>query len=158
MAAVRAALGNVAGDQFALLPFVLSVMVSAWYGGLVLGLLATGLGAVVGVSFFYPPVGTWAASEWVRLAIFLAEGSVMSGLCAALRAARGRAEAHAADARHKQRQLEAKDRYKNEFLATLAHEIRNPPTQMLGNGGRVGAVGLNASAGPHIRGRGRPPR
>lgn len=131
VAAFRAAIGNVAGDEFPLLPFVLSVMVSAWHGGLAPGLLATALGAAVGGFFFVPPAWSiWIndPADVLRLAVFLVEGVTISALCEALRAARRRAEAHSLDADEKQRQLEAKDRHKNEFLATLAHEIRNPLT------------------------------
>jgi signal transduction histidine kinase len=129
MAAVRATIGEVVGHDFPLLPFILSIMVSAWYGGLVPGLLATALGAAVGVYYFIAPAGSfWIddAADVLRVAIFLGEGVVISALCGALLTARRRAEAYALDADEKKRQLEVKDRYKNEFLAALAHEVRNP--------------------------------
>jgi signal transduction histidine kinase/ActR/RegA family two-component response regulator len=129
MAAVRAAVGPVAGDDIPLMPFVLSVTVSAWCGGMKPGLVATALGALAGVYLFFPPAGElWigAPAEKLRLFTFLAEGLVISALCEALLSAHERAEMHARDATEKKRQLEAKDRHKNEFLATLAHEVRNP--------------------------------
>ena len=129
MGAFRAAIGDVAGYDFPLLPFILSVMLSAYYGGLLPGLLATALGATIGVFVFFPPAWSFAVhdpADWLRLVIFLAEGTVISTLCGALLTARRRADVFALDAQDKQRQLEAKDRSKNEFLATLAHELRNP--------------------------------
>ena len=91
--------------------------------------MATGLGALVGVYLFIPPIGSlWLATQnnWMRLAVFLAEGLVISYFCKALNSARRQAQAHALDALTKQRQLEEADRHKNEFLAALAHELRNP--------------------------------
>jgi K+-sensing histidine kinase KdpD len=56
-----------------ILPFIFSVTVSAWYGGLLPGLVATVLGATVGVYFFFPPAWSFNVhdpADWLRLTIF----------------------------------------------------------------------------------------
>src|SRR5262245_48945526 len=65
--------------------FFAAVMVSAWYGGLGPGLLATGLSAVALDYFFLPPVyelGTGLADS-VRLGVFLLIAVLISSLNAA---------------------------------------------------------------------------
>jgi signal transduction histidine kinase/CheY-like chemotaxis protein len=129
VASARAAFGSLVGGDVPLLPFVLPVMVAAWYGGLGPGLVATAAGAAVGTFLFVTPTNDFlplSGNDRVRLAIFLTEGTVISYLSGALHAARREAEGHAKEALDKQRQLEDADRHKNEFLATLAHELRNP--------------------------------
>ncbi|HEV8310889.1 MAG TPA: GAF domain-containing protein [Methylomirabilota bacterium] len=75
--------------------FLGAVMLSAWYGGLGPGLLATALGIATGFSFFVPatPLGELSWNTWVRLGVFLVEALVVSGLTGALRASQARAEA-----------------------------------------------------------------
>ena len=129
VAAFRLAIGDLAGDQIWLLPFLLSVMIAARYGGFGPGVLATVLGAIASVLLFVNErqlgfLGN--ASDKVRLGVFLIIGTLTSYLWTALLSARARAEANALEALGKQRDLELADRHKNDFLATLAHEIRNP--------------------------------
>lgn len=89
------------GFQAPFFPFVLAVLVTAWYGGLKPGLLTTALGAVLGVYLFAPP----AYSSWpdfsgvtVTTALFVVIGVTASWLYEALHTARRRTE-------EKQRQL-----------------------------------------------------
>jgi len=88
-------------------------MLSAWYGGLGPGLLATGLSVLsldlLSPSLYWP----WAGREYaIRLGVFLLAALLISSLNA------------------RQRRLEAalrrKDRQKDQLLAVLAHELRNP--------------------------------
>ena len=51
----RLLFARVLGESAIFFPFVIAVTVSAWYGGLRPGLLATVLGAVFAVFFFVPP-------------------------------------------------------------------------------------------------------
>jgi signal transduction histidine kinase len=129
VAAFRSAIDGIVGDHVTLLPFVLSVTLSARCGGLKPGLLATFLGVGVAVFFFIPSsesFGLEEASDRVRLVVFLFLGVLISFLSDALITARRAAELNAEEANAKRCQLEEADRRKNEFLAALAHEIRNP--------------------------------
>ena len=123
---LRLLLSAVLGDQGPYFPFVLAVLGSAWYGGLKPGLLATALGALLGAfPFVQPSLSSWPGNRSVLVvtAFFVVIGVTASLVCEALHSARRSIE-------HKQRQLEQADRRKDEFLATLAHELRNPLAPM----------------------------
>src|SRR5262245_53746545 len=113
--------------------FYAAVMVAAWYGGLGPGLLATGLSAVALDYFFLPPVYSLGVgiADGVRLATFL----LVAGLISSLNESRRRLE----------RSLREADRHKDEFVAMLAHELRNflspmsNVVQVLRAGGSAGA-------------------
>jgi signal transduction histidine kinase len=123
---LRLLLSAVLGDQGPYFPFVLAVLGSAWYGGLKPGLLATALGALLGASpFFQVGLSSWPGNRSVVVvtAFFVVIGVTASLVCEALHSARRSIE-------YKQRQLEQADRRKDEFLATLAHELRNPLAPM----------------------------
>src|SRR5438067_8618085 len=64
--------------------FVAAVMVSAWYGGLGPGLLATALTVVVIDHFFLPPPSTRiiALDTFLRLAVFVLVACLISSLTA----------------------------------------------------------------------------
>ena len=84
-------------------PFLLvfaAVMVSAWYGGLGPGLLATALAALITDYFFLYPVNAFSilSLEDLPLVVFILEGVLVSSVVAALRHARERAEASAQEA------------------------------------------------------------
>jgi PAS domain S-box-containing protein len=73
-------------------PFLLfygAVMVSAWYGGMRPGLLATFLSALISSYLFISPIYSLALdlTESVRLSLFLLQGILISALCEALRTA-----------------------------------------------------------------------
>jgi signal transduction histidine kinase len=113
--------------------FFAAVVVSAWYGGSWASLLATALSALALDLFFLPPilaVGT-DLSDGVRLGAFILAGALL-GL---LQGARERFE----------RSLRERERRRSEFLAVMAHELRNflsPLTSAVGvmrGGGREGA-------------------
>jgi PAS domain S-box-containing protein len=78
-------------------PFLLlagAVMVSAWFGGLGPGLLATALGAICADYFFLAPVGSFTGLVGVGflpLFLFALQGLLISSLAQALRSARQRA-------------------------------------------------------------------
>jgi PAS domain S-box-containing protein len=78
-------------------PFLMffgAVMVSAWYGGLKPGLLATVLSALISSYFFLDPLYSFAIdlSNFIRLSLFVLEGILISVLCEALRHANQRIE------------------------------------------------------------------
>ena len=78
-------------------PFLLifgAIMLSAWYGGLGPGLLATFTAGLATDYFFLPPTDTFSgfSLETVPLLVFFLEGTLVCLLVEALRAARSRAE------------------------------------------------------------------
>lgn len=82
-------------DNAPLLVFIMPVMLSAWYGGLRAGLLATGLCALLGTYFFVPNLFSFSIAgigNLVRVLIFLVEGVLISWLSEALHSAKQRAE------------------------------------------------------------------
>ena len=101
--------------------FFAAVMVSSWYGGLGPGLLATALAAWAIDYFIMPPVYALVLGlgDVVRIAVFVLVALLINSLNEARRqlerALRRRAE-----------ELAEADRRKDEFLAMLAHELRNP--------------------------------
>lgn len=82
-AAVRWLIGPATGDTFALLPFAPSIAVSAWYGGLVCGLIATLLGAIAGNYLWMPPsyaFGISSVAEVLSIGSYCAVGALISVL------------------------------------------------------------------------------
>src|SRR5262245_3662814 len=86
-----------------------AVMVSAWYGGLGPGLIATALGATTGTLVSLPSEygGTSAPATLVPLAAFLLEAAVICVLSTVLRASQHRAEALAVSEQAARGQVEA---------------------------------------------------
>ncbi len=83
---------SMSGTPFLL--FFSAVMVSAWYGGLKSGLLATSLSALLSNYFFLPPVYelSFDLSNSVRIGLFALQGLLFSILCEALKTAKKRAD------------------------------------------------------------------
>ena len=93
-----------------LLLFSLGVILTAGYGGLGPGLLATGLSLVAGSYFFLEPMRSFAVeqpNDWVRLVVFAITGTVVSWLFEAVHTSRRRAEAEARSAEIRRSELEA---------------------------------------------------
>src|SRR5829696_5752089 len=78
-----------------------SIIVSAWYGGLGPGLLATALAAIATDYYFLYPLGSFSdlSMETTPLVAFALEGMFVSSLAVALRLARSRAEERTREAR-----------------------------------------------------------
>ncbi|MCT7970676.1 PAS domain-containing protein [Laspinema olomoucense] len=92
-------------------PFLLfsaTVAVSAWYGGLQAGLLATFLAAACGEYFFLFPFysfGTHSSGQTLALGVFLLEGVGISWLISALYTSRQKAELYALGLENTQEQF-----------------------------------------------------
>jgi signal transduction histidine kinase/CheY-like chemotaxis protein len=128
---LKSSLGNVAP----LLMFTLSVMVSAWYGGLGPGLLATALSLLLGDYFFIAE----SVAERIEEVLFLGIGisiSILSQARLSLLAKRQQLLASEQDARRTaedaRRVAEGANRLKDEFLSTVSHELRTPLTAIKG--------------------------
>lgn len=94
--------------------FFAAVIVSAWYGGLGPGFLATALSALALDFFFLPPLYApdTGMTESVRLGVFV----LVSFLISALNAWEKR----------RREDLREQGQQKDRFLAVLAHELLNP--------------------------------
>ncbi len=97
------------GERSPFLLFTLSVMVSAWYGGLGPGLVATALGTCVGFYFFLVPTDTWNLAykiDWMPTLLSFGIGIAISILSGSMHTARHKAEQSAlalreSEARHR---------------------------------------------------------
>lgn len=78
-----------------------SIMISAWYGGLGPGLLATVLAALIAAYHFVSPIHSFVGLgvKTTPLIAFVLEGIFVSSLAGTLRFARSRAEESASEAR-----------------------------------------------------------
>jgi signal transduction histidine kinase len=100
-------------EQLPTVVFLVAVTVSAWYGGLGGGLAATVLSALALDYFFLPDIHVldFGPATWVWLATYLVAAILINWLQEAQR------RLIAA--------LRLKDGQKSEFMAVLAHELRN---------------------------------
>lgn len=99
---LRFLLAPILNENAPLLVFIMPVMLSAWYGGLKPGLLATALSAMIGSYFFVQPffsLDITGAGNVARIGIFLFEGVLISWLSETRRGAMQRSEAIATSLR-----------------------------------------------------------
>jgi PAS domain S-box-containing protein len=90
--------------------FIVPVVVSAWYGGLGPGLLATLLCGLASDYFLTEPHFSFFSmdtADWERLALFIATSGLLNLLILMMRAARQEVEARARDAVQRQVELES---------------------------------------------------
>jgi signal transduction histidine kinase/CheY-like chemotaxis protein len=134
--AVRFVIVDTLGNFAPMVSFTVAIVIAAWYGGLGPGLLATALSLVAADYLYVPHRYSFridSLSGAVALGVLAFAGVLISLLCESLHGTRRRLEAEQENLRHSielQRQmreaLAESDRRKDEFLATLAHELRNP--------------------------------
>ncbi|HEV3006890.1 MAG TPA: ATP-binding protein [Pirellulales bacterium] len=106
-----------------------AVVVVAWLGGLGPSLLALLLSLAAAAWFFAKPPGSapdHPARVVLGLGFYFFVGVLTAVLSESMRGAKRRAESLAAEALRQRTALSEADRRKDEFLAILAHELRNP--------------------------------
>jgi hypothetical protein len=115
-------------------------MTSSWYGGLGPGFFAMAL-SVLATPLLpqTPPLETLDLSDTMPLFVFVAVAILISGLHSRVRAARMQAEQLAAanqslflSERQARAEAEASTRIRDEFLAMVSHELRNPLNSISG--------------------------
>jgi len=126
-------------------PFLLvfgAIMVSAWFGGLGPGLLATFTGGLAADYFFLPPTGSLSgfSLETVQLLVFFVEGTLVCLLVEALRAARSRAEDSTLEAERRRELL----RRNQQHFRSLVEGMRDYAIFTLDPKGRVASWNAGA--------------
>src|SRR5215210_3074845 len=119
-------------------PFLLvfsAIIVSAWYGGLGPGLMATGLSVLATDYFFLYPKGALSgfSVEGIDVATFVLEGVLVSVLTSSLRSARDRSQRSTLEARRHQENL----RESEERFRLMVEGVKDYAIFMLDPGGCV---------------------
>jgi signal transduction histidine kinase/ActR/RegA family two-component response regulator len=136
VSAARIAVTGTVGNFAPIVSFTVAITIAAWYGGLRPGLLATALSFLAANFLFEPDHHSFeveSRNEAVALGVLVFSGLLISLLCESLHGTRRRLEAEQENLRQSaelqrdmRETLAESDRRKDEFLATLAHELRNP--------------------------------
>jgi signal transduction histidine kinase/CheY-like chemotaxis protein len=130
-AAARELLDPYLGSNRPFLVFFASVAFAAWYGGLWPAIFTVVSSYLLANLLFIPPYGVLNFDrhnprDWANLLSFWSISAIIVGSIEAMWRAQSRADASAAHVRSLLEKSEEVDRRKDEFLATLAHELRNP--------------------------------
>ncbi len=109
--------------------FFVSILVSAWVGGSGPAIVALLLGLFAAAQFIIPPEGSLAIHslpDVFALIIYFLVGVTSIGLFSKLATRTREAERHGNENSRLNDELQQAARRKDEFLAVLAHELRNP--------------------------------
>ena len=127
--AVRGFLDPWLGDRVPFGIYFVAVIFAAWYGGFGPSLLALVLGTLAASHFFIDPHNSMLITDpadLFSLLVYFAVGIASTLMSRSLRSAQERAETAAAENARLNEELLDADRRKDEVLAVLAHELRNP--------------------------------
>lgn len=114
------------------LPFLLGVMLSAWFGGFAPGMLATVLGCVASTYFLRSTPGSAGLPLALLIVLFLVVGAVVSSLFEKLHGQTRRLGQLLEAEQRAREEAELANRRRDEFLAALSHELRNPLNAIVG--------------------------
>jgi signal transduction histidine kinase/CheY-like chemotaxis protein len=127
--AVRYQLGPVLGGTIPVVMYTVPVILVALYGGFGPGIFATLCSAMISDYLFVEPVGRLALQTPASLVVmgsFLVIGTTISYFGHRMKALQVRLAHQARELAAANRELEEGSHRKDEFLAMLAHELRNP--------------------------------
>ncbi len=141
---VRLELQPVLESRAPFILFTISVMVSAWYGGLGPGLLATFLGTAAGFFFFLMPADVGRSADrldWLLILLSVLTGVAISILSGSMHSARARAERSAQEVRRGEEryrrmvaasaeQARRSQEFKSAILDAVAHDMKTPLTSI----------------------------
>ncbi|MFH1573355.1 MAG: PAS domain S-box protein [Acidobacteriota bacterium] len=134
---LRSVLQPVLGVGAPLLPFILAVMLNAWYGGLGSGMATTFVSAGVGAYLFIEPnPGLWITdvSDMVQLVLYCSIGSLVSVLTGRLHSARRLAEVRSEESELKTLELQneiAGRMQAQEKLRQVSRAVEHSPTAIV---------------------------
>jgi signal transduction histidine kinase/ActR/RegA family two-component response regulator len=121
---LRWLLSRMFGGVYPFAPIFLAIIFSAWYGGFGPALTASLLGLFVG--FLMANSQTGNGRPIMGLALYFVTSLGIASFGGAMAAARGRIARQIEELTRKNDDLRQADHRKDEFLALLAHELRNP--------------------------------